>query len=146
MLVIRTWPPSNSQLRVGLLSSAFLLDMESNLSMTSVGVSTTDSEVFAPGHSEWVYPGQEVKRILVELFKDISQVKSICARFGSEGITLWTLLESYDREARDKVYEKELEACRMLHIYDFDFRVTSIDLVSPEGLVRTGSHQIYSRQ
>lgn len=146
MLVVKTWQPRNSQMRMELSCYAFLLGMASNLSMTPVSVSTTKSDVLEPEHSEWVYPEQEVKRILVDLFKEIPPVKSICARFGSEGITIWTLLESYDRDARDKVYEKELEVCRMLHIYDFDFRATSIDLVSPEELVRTGSHQIYSRQ
>jgi len=124
---------------------AFLLGIESSLSMSGVSVLTTDSMLQESDRSEWAYPQQEVKRILVDLFSTIPQVKSICARFGSEEITIWTLLDSYDRKAREKVYEKELKVCRMLGLYDFDFRVTSIQLVSPGELVRSGSLQIYRR-
>jgi hypothetical protein len=96
-------------------------------------------------NSDWITPNQEITKILVEEFKQVPEVKSICAQFGSEEITIWTLLESYDRGAREKVYEKELKVCKLLSIYDFDFRVTSIDLVSPDELVRTGSYRIYGR-
>ena len=49
--------------------------------------------------SEWVGAEQEVKRFLVERFKEIPLVKSICAQFGTQEIIIWTLLETYDREA-----------------------------------------------
>ena len=117
---------------------------EQEVKLILVGLSSITDSIFP--ESEWVPPEQEVKLILVNLFKSIPQVKSICAQFGAEEIIIWTLLESYDRKAREKVYEKELEVCRMLRLYDFDFRVTSIDLVSPDELIRSGSHEIYRRQ
>jgi hypothetical protein len=117
---------------------------EQEVKLVLVGLSSITDSVLP--RSEWVPPEQEVKLILVNLFKAIPQVKSICAQFGAEEIIIWTLLESYDREAREKVYEKELEVCAMLRLYDFDFRVTSIDLVSPDELIRSGSHEIYRRQ
>lgn len=110
---------------------------EPRFCMSPVGVSSADSE--------WIYPEQQIARVLVELFTQVPEVKSICAQFGPEEITIWTLLESYDRTAREKVYHKELEVCRLLRVFDFDFRVTSIDLVSPNELVRAGSREIYRR-
>jgi hypothetical protein len=108
-------------------------------------VSSGDSHVFGTENSSWIYPDQEITKILVEKFKQVPQVKSICAQFCPEEITIWTLLDSYDRTAREKVYEKELEICELLRIHDFDFRVTSIELVDPDELIRTGSYQIYRR-
>ena len=117
----------------------------SNLSVTPLAIFTADSRLTESRNSEWVYPEQEIKRILVDLFKTVPQVKSICAHFGTEEITVWTLLDSYDRDAREKVYEKELAICRELRVYDFDFRATSVDLVSPGELVQAGSREIYRR-
>ena len=82
--------------------------------------------------------------LLVKAFQEVPQVQSICAQFGP-AITIWTLLESYDREAREHIYQKELEICQSLRIYDFDFRASSVDLVSPEELIRAGSREIYRR-
>jgi hypothetical protein len=115
------------------------------LCMSPVGASSADGDVISSEDAEWIYPEQQVARILVELFKKVPQVKSICAQFGPEEITIWTLLETYDRAARESVYLKELEVCQKLGVYDFDFRATSIDLVSPEELTRSGSREIYRR-
>jgi hypothetical protein len=104
-------------------------------------VSSVDSE-----NSSWISSDQEITKILVEKFKQVPEVEFICAQFGNEEIIVWTLLEHYDRAAREKVYEKELEICELLGVHDFDFRVTSVDLVTPPELIRTGSHQIYRRQ
>jgi len=110
-------------------------------------VSSEDSHVFGMEleNYNWIYPNQEITKILVEKFKQIPQVKSICVQFCHEEITIWTLLDSYDRTAREKVYDKELEICELLRIHDFDFRVTSIELVDPDELIRAGSYQIYRR-
>lgn len=110
-------------------------------------VSSENSHVFGMDSENysWNYPDQEITKILVEKFKQVPQVKSICAQFCPEEITIWTLLDTYDRTAREKVYEKELEICELLRIHDFDFRVTSIELVDPDELIRTGSYQIYRR-
>jgi hypothetical protein len=110
-------------------------------------VSSEDSHVLGGGDKNysWISPDQEITKILVEGFKQVPQVKSICAHFGPEEITIWTLLESYDRAAREKIYEKELEICKLLRTHDFDFRVTSIDLIAPDELIRTGAYQIYRR-
>jgi hypothetical protein len=127
---------------------SFWLGPDSDLCMSSVGVYSGYSHVSGVNSENvsWVAPNQEITQILVEEFKQVPQVKYICAQFGQEEITIWTLLESYNRAAREKVYEKELEICALLRIYDFEFRVTSIDIVSPDELVRAGSYQIYRRQ
>lgn len=95
--------------------------------------------------SEWIFPDQEITRVLVEKFRKVSEVKSICAQLGPEEITIWTLLGSYDRSAREKVYAMELEICQTFHLYDFDFRVSAVDLISSEELIRAGAHEIYRR-
>jgi hypothetical protein len=99
----------------------------------------------ADDDAKWVTPQDEVTNILAESFARIPQVKSICAQFNGEIITIWTLLESYNREARNRVYEKELEICERLRFYDFDFRATSIELVSPDELKKAGSVEIFKR-
>ncbi len=93
----------------------------------------------------WIFPEHQLARIIVNKFSAVPQVKAICINFGTSGYTVWTLLDSYDREAREKVYEQEMIVCDALRIYDFDFRVTSIDLVSPDELVATGSVAIFRR-
>jgi len=147
MLSSRRWKPVAFETQPGPVLYTFLLTPKENLGMTSIGVSSESLHVLPwnSENSEWVYPEQQVARVLVELFKEIPQVKSICARFGHDEITIWTLLASYDREAREKVYEKELEVCKILRIYDFDFRATSADLVSPEELALSGSREIFRR-
>lgn len=94
----------------------------------------------------WVWPEQHVARIIAECFGRVPNVRSICAQFGSEGFTVWTLLESRDPEAREQVYEQELKICEMINSHDFDFRVTSIDIVSSDELVKTGFSEIFSRK
>ena len=113
-----------------------------------------DHDVFSQDHdqifpdsqnSNWIYPDREIANFLARLFSKVPQVKSICAQFGPEEITIWTLLEHYDRKAREQVYKKELEICQTFGLYDFDFRVSSVDLISPNELVRLGGHEIYKR-
>lgn len=123
----------------------FLLGIGNSLSVTPGSHSTEDSEVLQPDDFEWVRPEQEVKRLLADLFGEIPEVRSICVKFGPEEITVWTLLAGYDRSAREKVYERELKICKELRIYDFDFRATSIDLVSPDELIDGGSREIFKR-
>jgi len=113
--------------------------------MSPVGASSAGSEVIDSGNCEWVTPNRQVSRMLVDLFRQIEQVHSICAEFSAGGIKVWTLLESYDREAREEIYKKEIEICQTLRIRDFDFRVTSVDLVSPEELEQAGCRVIYRR-
>lgn len=146
MLEFTQWGPQPTQPTLSVSSYAFWSAMaeRDNLWATTVsssrGTSVTSSET-----SRWVGPEQQVCRILVDVFKKIHQVKSICAQFGPEEIVVWTLLESYDRNARERVYKKELEICRRLRVHDFEFRVTSFDLVSADDLVGAGSHEIYRR-
>jgi hypothetical protein len=137
----------NTPTRQGPIFYTFMSSSGSALCMTSIGISSEDRHLVSSSHedSDWIYPEQEIIRILVDHFRSISEVKSICASFGSQEITIWTLLERYDRAARERVYAKELEVCRKLRIYDFDFRATSIDLVSADELVRSGSHEIYRK-
>jgi len=102
-------------------------------------------EIVSTELSDWIFPREEITRVLVEKFRKVPEVKSICAQFGPEEITIWTLLERYDRKAREKVYTKELEICQAFRLYDFDFRVSSADLISPEELVHAGGREIYKR-
>ena len=102
-------------------------------------------EIASPKTSTWTFPEQRVERIIVERLKEVPQVRSVCAQLREDEITIWTLLKSYDRSAREKVYQKEIEICDILSIYDFDFRVSSLDLVSPEELIGGGSREIYNR-
>ena len=111
--------------------------------MSSQGVSSQLSA--DKDTSDWVFPSQEVTKILVEKFREVPQVKSICAEFRTDEIAIWTLLESYDRKARDEVYKKELEISEYFRLRDFDFRVTSVDLISPSDLVKAGCIEIYQR-
>jgi hypothetical protein len=113
--------------------------------MSPVGASSADFELIDSGNCEWVTPNRQVSRMLVDLFRQIEKVHSICAEFSVGGIRVWTLLEGYDREARERVYKKEIEICETLGIRDFDFRVTSVDLVSPEELEQAGCRVIYRR-
>ena len=112
----------------------------------SESVMFQEEDVSDPEESGWFFPEREIIKILVESFKEVPQVISICAQFSDDQIAIWTLLDSHDRVARAKVYEKELNICQMLRIYDFDFRVTSIDLVLPQQLIDIGSKEIYHRQ
>lgn len=150
MLKLREWRSRILQTHSCRPFYVFLVDKKErgNLSTNiEICVSSADFDFreSTAENSEWIYPEQQVARVLVDLFKEIPQVKSICAQFGDDQITVWTLLDSYDRDAREKVYGKELEVCRLLKIHNFDFRVTSADLVPPEDLVAAGSREIYNR-
>lgn len=139
MLNVRELRPRRFQTRPG----EYFYTFTDNLFMAPIGVWEEDW-VPDSDDTEWVYPEQEIIHLLVKAFKQIPQVQSICAQFGPE-ITIWTLLESYDRNARQRIYQKELEICQSLRIYNFDFRASSVDLVSPDELIRSGSREIYRR-
>ena len=114
-----------------------------------VGLDVFDVSPLSPDDSskvDWITPDREISRLLVNSFRCIPEVVSICAQFGNDGNTVWTLLKEYDRDARDRIYDKELEICNTLRLIDFDFRVTSIELVSQADLVACGSREIFKRQ
>lgn len=98
-----------------------------------------------PENTSWVLPTQNVARVIADSFKTIPQVKSVCYLTGTDGFTVWTLLGKRDSKAREKVYQKELEVCERLNLHDFQFRVTSVDLVSPSELKGTGFVEIFAR-
>ena len=131
---------------LGLPFYAFLIGDKDHVTMTPVNVHTTDALVIESENAEWVYPEQEIKRLLVDAFEQVPQVQAIYAQLGTDEITIWTLLDSYDREARSRVHERELEVSQTLHVYDFDFRVTSADVVPPEELQGSGMRKIFNRQ
>jgi hypothetical protein len=93
----------------------------------------------------WIFPEQHVARILATTLGAISQVESVCVHFGRETFTVWTLLKKRDAKARERVYEKEMRLCEALNVHDFDFRVSSIGLVSPDELKKTGLLEIFRR-
>ncbi len=95
--------------------------------------------------SDWISSEMEISNILVESFKQVPQIASIYATFKSDGITIWTLLNTYDRDAREAVYKKEMEICNRLGSCDFDFRVSTVELISPKEMIDTGSREIFSR-
>ncbi len=150
MLELREWGPQPIDSLVLASSDAFMLEIGNGNLATTPRVSgmpphSSDAKMASSESVEWIPLTHQVSRVLVEVFKNVREVKSICAQFGPEEVTVWTLLESHDRKAREKVYKKELEVCRILGVYDFEFRVTSFDLVSPEDLARTGLREIYRR-
>ena len=95
---------------------------------------------------EWVFPDQEIRKILATSFQQIDEVVSVCAQINADESVVWSLLKSYDRDVRTRVYEKELEICERLRMYNFDFRVTAIDLVSPAELMAGGFQEIFKKQ
>ena len=113
-------------------------------SLSPMSVPSVDEIAFSLD-SDWVVPEREITRILVESFKQVPEVASICAQFRSDGIAIWTLLSAYDRDAREAVYKREMEICDRLGSCDFDFRVSTVDLVSPYELVQSGSREIFRR-
>ena len=95
---------------------------------------------------EWVFPDQEIRKILATSFQQIDEVVSVCAQINADESVVWSLLKSYDRDVRTRVYEKELEICERLRMYNFDFRVTVIDIVSPAELMAGGFQEIFKKQ
>jgi hypothetical protein len=95
-------------------------------------------------NATWILPEQHVARILAETLGSIPEVQSVCASFG-EVFTVWTLLKERDTEARQRVYDKEIQLCDALNVHDFDFRVSTVGLVAPEELTRTGLFEIFRR-
>ena len=95
--------------------------------------------------SDWIGSEMEIANILVESFRQVPQVASICATFRSDGVTIWTLLSTYDRDAREAVYKREMGICNRLGSCDFDFRVSTVELVSPEEMIDAGSLEIFRR-
>ena len=147
MLTTRDWKSQSFQSTPAQYFHAFLMLNAENFCMTPVGLSSEDRQIIPSDseNTEWVYPEQEIIRLLVDKFMQVSQVKSICAQFGSEGVAIWTILKAYDQDARSRIHGKELEICNELSVYDFDFRVTSADLVSPEELIGAGFWEIYKQ-
>ena len=110
-----------------------------------IGQWAGDASLAWPETVEWVFPDQEIRKILATSFQEIDEVVSVCAQISADESVVWSLLESYDRDVQTRVYEKELEICERLRMYDFDFRVTSIDLVSPAELMAGGFQEIFKR-
>lgn len=148
MLEPRFWSPEQYRPLVQGAFYVFTMGMKGDgLVMSAVGVQpAADTASSNADTSAWTFPKQEIKRVMVDCLKQVPEVSSVCAHLQDDETSVWTLLESYDRSAREKVYEKELEICESLHLYDFDFRVTSIDLVSPKELIEGGLREIYRRQ
>jgi hypothetical protein len=111
--------------------------------MSSIAISSGQL-VANDGNSDWVLPDQEIAKILVNSFSKIPQVKSICALYRPR-MEIWTILNDYDRAARTKVHEKELEMAAYFRLKDFAFRVTSFDLVQPAELESNGFVELYHR-
>ena len=113
-------------------------------SLSPMSIPSID-EIASSFNSDWIDSKMEITNILVESFKQVPQVASICAIFESDGVTIWTLLSAYDREAREAVYKREMEICERLGSCDFDFRVSTVELVSPEEMTSTGALEIFKR-
>ena len=139
---VKEWFPKVPQISLGQQFFVFLITPST--CMSSLGVSSVQLAA-EKDTSDWVLPSQEVTKILVEKFKEVPQVKSICAEFRADEIAIWTLLESYNREAREEIYKKELEISERFRLRDFDFRATSVDLISPNELVKAGAIEVFKR-
>lgn len=115
------------------------------LGVTDTSIVSSDRDCVSSADSEWLDSEVQIAKVLVKMFRDINEVSSIFLKFEDDGFLVWTLLKSYDRSARERVYEKELEICTSLGIHDFDFRVTSKDLMASDELSGAGYHKIFSR-
>ncbi len=135
--------PSSQNMTLPHSGFTFLLRSELKSVCTNSAVALIP--VFVLERSEWIGPDQQIANILVKQFSAIPDVISICAQFGPGEMVIWTLLGTYDREARDCVYRKEMEVCETLNLYDFDFRVSTVELVSPSELVKGGFREIFHR-
>src|SRR3990170_1187176 len=116
-----------------------------DLGVTDTSIVSSDRDCVSSADSQWLDSEVQVATVLVKMFRNINEVSSIFLKFEDDGFLVWTLLKSYDRSARERVYEKELEVCTSLRIYDFDFRVTSKDLMYSDDLSGAGYHKIFSR-
>lgn len=143
MLHTRMWSTGQFKTR----QSSFYTFMPINgqqVSISTTGVSPTES--VTESDADWTLPEHDLSRIIVEYFTQVPQVHSIYTAFGDgDDMTVWTLLESYDRDARANIHEKELAICQNVHVYNVDFRVTSHNLVSPAELVDGGFREVYRR-
>lgn len=142
MLEMKEWETKASDTRE-LAFFSFGADM--GVCMTSPSVVSLERNCSQTSDSEWLDSEVELARIIVGRFKDIPQVNSIFLRFQDDEFLVWTILESYDREARDKIYDRELELCDSLKLDDLDFRVTSKNLMAPDELQDAGYHNIFTR-
>src|SRR5688572_29472182 len=106
MLATRIWGTEQFK---PTLQGAFYTFMPSNIenvSMSAVGVAAAQAIAESADEAAgWTLPEHDLSWIIANCFKEIPQVRSICAKLG-DGVemTVWTLLESYDRDAREKVY------------------------------------------
>lgn len=108
-------------------------------------ISNTCGAIAPTNQSVWIQPSQSVARILADSIGDVAQVQSICFSVGKDGYSVWVLLERDNWDDSERVYQKELDICTKLNLYDFDFRVSSVDLVDPEELKKTGLVEIFRR-
>lgn len=143
MLQTQDWKAQSTETFEGAFYSFVPILGEDQLTFSAIDVVPGDFSY--TDNADWVPPDQEVISILRESFKQISEVQSICAQFDSNGITIWTLLAAPNRTVRESVYKREMEICERLGIYDFDFRVSSVDLVLPSELVTTGFIEVFRR-
>ena len=120
-------------------------EADSQSCVSEFGEWAGDAPLACSETAEWVFPDQEIRKILATSLQEIDEVVSVCTQISADESVVWSLLKSYDRNARTRVYEKELEICERLQMYDFDFRVTAIDLVSPAELVAGGFQEIFKR-
>lgn len=111
----------------------------------ALGISDDSHTLLPTTGTTWIFPENEITRILVESFKAVPQVKSICSESRKHNMAIWTILESDDRDARKEIYKRELQIGERFRLRDFDFRVTSLDLITPEELKNTGFVELYRR-
>ena len=125
---------------------SFCIDLDggTSLSMTAIAMHS-DTQESATSDSKWLEGDVEVSHQLVKLFSQVPEVCAIFIKFQDDEFIVWTILKDYDREARDRIYDRELEICAALRVDNFDFRVTSKDLMSPDELNGAGYFQIFSK-
>ena len=145
MLEVTEWKTQSSDTQIhGFFVFGAHLDGHS-ICMTAVTLLSSDHDCVQTADSEWLNSEVDIARILVKSFSKVPEVNSIFIRFQDDEFLVWTILDSYNREARDKIYDKELEIFDNLKLDNFDFRVTSSDLMSPDELDEAGYHKIFSR-
>lgn len=128
---------SANQITVERIANAFPPKVSGHVAISSLPVSSKDGQ--------WIDPYGEVSRVVAESFSKIPQVAAMYSAFSGDYITIWTLLKSNDRKARESIYAKELEICDRFVVCGFDFKVSSVEAVTPAQLQKDGFRRIFSR-
>ena len=74
---------------------------DSQLCVSEFGEWAGDAPLACSETVEWVFPDQEIRKILATYFQEIDEVVSVCTQISADESVVWSLLKSYDRKRTD---------------------------------------------